>query len=55
MFDYNKDGVVNFKDLWAFLNQKVFNFPLYLILAIGGGAAYYFGLFGKKKRYARSR
>jgi ribose/xylose/arabinose/galactoside ABC-type transport system permease subunit len=51
--DQNGDGVINFKDLWAFLTQKVFGFPLYMLLAIGGGVAYYMGWFGKKRRYGR--
>ena len=51
-FDFNKDGSVNFSDLWAFLTQKLFGLPLYLLLLAGGGAWYYF--FGsKKKRYGR--
>lgn len=52
--DQNGDGVINFSDLWAFLTQKVFGFPLYLLGGIGFGVAYYFGVFGKRKpRYGR--
>ncbi len=53
--DFNKDGKVNFKDLVSFLTQKVFGFPLYLLMGLAGGAAWYFGLLGKKKGGYRRR
>lgn len=52
--DQNGDGVINFKDLWAFLTQKVFGFPLYVVGGIAAGVLYYFGVFPFSKKKRRS-
>lgn len=52
--DQDGNGLINFSDLWSFLTQKLFGFPLYLLAGAAGGVYYYF-FHNKKKRYPRAR